>query len=130
MYQSSEFWKSMGNVGISTSSNKDIPWEVVNSDGFISTVKEEVLERWKFDFEQLFNYYDADPHLIVTSDISRQKINTQSLNCDITFDEVLHSTLSANRGKALGDDNNRNCIVYLTSLFNTCLRSSTVPELW
>ena len=26
--------------------------------------------------------------------------------------------------------NNRNCIVYLTRLSNTCLRSSTVPELW
>ena len=74
---------------------------------------------------------------MVTSDINRQEIDTQSLNCDITFDEVRQSTLSANRGKALGDDgipvevlNNRNCIVYLTRLFNTCLRSSTVPELW
>ena len=26
--------------------------------------------------------------------------------------------------------NNRNCMVYLTRLFNTCLGSSTVPELW
>ena len=43
--QNSEFWKSMGNVGISTASNKDIPWEVVHSDGSISTVKAEVLER-------------------------------------------------------------------------------------
>ena len=74
---------------------------------------------------------------MVTSDINRQEIDTQSLNCDITFDEVRQSALSANRGKALGDDgipievlNNRNCIVYLTRLFNTCLRSSTVPELW
>ena len=135
--QNSEFWKSIGNVGIRTSSNKDIPWEVVHSDGSISTVKAEVLERWKSDFEQLLNSNDADPHLMVTSDINRQEIDTQSLNCDITFDEVRQSTLSANRGKALGDDgipvevlNNRNCIVYLTRLFNTCLRSSTVPELW
>ena len=74
---------------------------------------------------------------MVTSDINRQEIDTQSLNCDITFDEVRQSALSANRGKALGDDgipievlNNRNCIAYLTRLFNTCLRSSTVPELW
>ena len=35
--QSSEFWKTMGNVGISTSSNKDIDWEIVHSDGSIST---------------------------------------------------------------------------------------------
>ena len=124
--QNSELWKSMGNVGIRTSSNKDIPWEVVHSDGSLSTLKAEVLEQWKSDFEQLLNSNDADPHL--TSDINRQEIDTQSLNCE---------TLSAHRGKALGDDgipveilNNRNCIVYLTRLFNTCLRSSTVPELW
>ena len=62
---------------------------------------------------------------MVTPDINRQEIDNQSLNCDIIFDEVRQSTISANRGKALRDDgipievlNNRNCIVYLTRLFN------------
>ena len=76
---------------------------------------------------------------MVTSHINRQEIDTQFLNCEITFDEVhVHqSTLSANREESLGNDgiliellNNRNCIVYLTRLFNSCLKSSTVPELW
>ena len=74
---------------------------------------------------------------MVTSDINRQEIGTQSLNCEITSDEVRLSTLSANREKSLRDDgipielrNNRSCIVYLTRLFNSCLKSSTVPELW
>ena len=78
--QNSEFWKSMRNVGISTASNKDIPWEVVHSDGSISTVKAEVLERWKLDFEQLLNSNDADPHLMVTSDINLQEIKNKNKN--------------------------------------------------
>ena len=136
----------MGNVGISTSSNKYFLWEVVHSDGSISSVKRG-LKRWKQDFKQLLNSYDAAPHLMVTSDINRQEIGTQFLNCDMTFDQVRQSISSSNRGKASGDDgipievlNNQNCVVYLTKLFNTCLRYKkaifykkrslwTVPEL-
>ena len=58
---------------------------------------------------------------MVTSDINWQEIDTQSLNCGITFDELRQSTLFANLVTALGDDgipiavaNNQNCTVYLT----------------
>ena len=50
-----------------------------------NTAKEEVLERWKLDFEHFFISYDADPHLMDTSDLNRKEIDTQSFNCVITF---------------------------------------------
>ena len=42
--QNSEFWKMMGNVGISKHEHKNIPWEVILEDGSVSTNKDDVLQ--------------------------------------------------------------------------------------
>ena len=46
----------MGSVGMSTEPEKNIPWEVVLADGSTSTNYDDVMSRWKHDFELLLNY--------------------------------------------------------------------------
>ena len=115
--QNSEFWKTMGNVGISKHKHKNIPWEVILQDGSVSTNRDDVLQVWKSAFEQL--------------------LNTSEVNNEITIQEVRLALMRANQGKALGDDgipvevlHSNACVSYLVRLFNSCFQSASVPDVW
>ena len=50
-----DFWKKLGNIGIKKKSSIGIPWEVVENDGTVNRSTNDILNRWKSDFEQLLN---------------------------------------------------------------------------
>ena len=45
-----DFWKEIGNIGIGKERNKLIPIEVILEDGTISTLPQQVLDKWKKSF--------------------------------------------------------------------------------
>ena len=51
---STDFWKTMGRIGISQSHIHSIPWEV-NDDQSIISDQNVVLNKWKEAFEELLN---------------------------------------------------------------------------
>ena len=135
--KNSEFWKTMGNVGISKHEHKSIPLEVILQDGSVSTNKEDVLQAWKSAFEQLLNTSETDPVSGIHIAIERSILDTTSLNSAITIQEVRLALLRANQGKALGDDripvevlHSNACVSYLVRLFNSCFQSAAVPDAW
>ena len=52
---STDFWKTMGRIGISQQHAHSIPWEMVNDDQSISFDQNVVLNKWKEAFEELLN---------------------------------------------------------------------------
>ncbi|WAR24259.1 hypothetical protein MAR_037928, partial [Mya arenaria] len=51
----SDFWKDIGKIGIGCERNKSIPIEVLLADGSVSTLPQDVLNKWKNSFEKLYN---------------------------------------------------------------------------
>ncbi|CAG2187983.1 SLC13A2_3_5 [Mytilus edulis] len=52
---SRDFWKQIGKIGISNDRRDQIPWEVIDDNGEVTTDKERVLQKWKTDYQTLFN---------------------------------------------------------------------------
>ena len=50
-----EFWKTIGEVGITNCQNTEIPMEVVSEGDQIKRDTDAVLERWKSDLSALYN---------------------------------------------------------------------------
>ena len=138
IYKSNAFWKKMGSVGMSTKPKKNIPWEVVLADGSTSTNYDDVMSRWKHDFELLLNYQNHQTiELCDLPELPVNLLDTSSLDATITIEEVSYALLKANKGKALGNDqipleviNNQTCTLFLLQLFNFCFTSCTVPQEW
>ena len=139
MKNSPDFWKTIGRVGISQSHVHRIPWEVVNEDQTISIDHNTVLKRWKTAFEQLLN---PDPSAVVIIPEMMHGVypvidDTTTLNANITVDEVRFALVSANKGKAFGEDgipievlHNDSCLSYLVNLFNVCFEEGHIPAAW
>ncbi len=139
MKQSRDFWKMIGQIGIHNKPKKQIPWEVVETDGTISTNRSIVLNKWKNDFEQLLSPKNIPLYTIPDQASGPHRImhDTTSLNAIITIDEIRFAVAGAAKGKAVGDDgiplevlHNDTCINYLVTLFNVCFDSATIPEQW
>ncbi len=135
--QTSDFWRKIGTLGINKREARNIPWEIVNADGSISTCHAEVLERWKADYEQLLNPQGPPNSGGIIPDQLYRDINADELSTDITLNELQYALVRAKRGKALGEDmipvevlNNNGCKQYLLQLFNVCLNVGTIPVAW
>ena len=123
---------------MSTKPKKKIQWEVVLADGSTSTNYDDVMSRWKHDFELLLNYQNHQTiELCDLPELPVNLLDTSSLDATITIEEVRYALLKANKGKALGNDqiplepiNNQTCTLFLLKLFNFCFTSCTVPQEW
>ena len=54
MIQLVMFWKSVNKLGIKNERKQTIPWEILTYDGEAINDKDAVLNRWKNDFEKLY----------------------------------------------------------------------------
>ena len=99
----SEFWKSIGKVGIST--NKHIPMEVVLDDGSVSYDTKVVLDKWKTCFSVLYNHHadtnDSSNNVRVDENVEDEPL----FNDDITVFEIQKAVREAKAHKASGFDN-------------------------
>ena len=62
----SEFWKSIGKIGIGQTKKKYIPMEVVGETGKIDNDITNVLNKWKQDFSSLLNPSDGNSPILGT----------------------------------------------------------------
>ena len=136
---STDFWKTMGGIGISQSHTHSIPWEVVNDDQFIISDPNVVLKKWKEAFGELLNTN------VVSADNNPGEMlgeypvltDTTSLNEPITIDEVCFALTTAKKEKAVGEDEipmevlqNKECIAYLVDLYKACFETASIPVVW
>ena len=91
-----EFRTGIGELGMSNYRKSRIPFEVVDKDG-MKTDRNSVLEKWKSDYEQLYNNEQID--VFDDDHIQRVKLNNpdspefpqsdcSTLKCPTTYEEV------------------------------------------
>ena len=121
--------------------------EVKDSNGCVSTHTDDVIDRWKNDFENLFSnstkaHYD-DNHLddikqrIQNNTVPSLDTNISLLNEPITREEVENSLHRAKLNRAPGFDaipaevlRNSVCIDLLYRIINFCFENGSVPSEW
>ncbi len=141
------FWHYINNLGPKKTSG--IPWEVWGEDGEVVTDHEQVLNKWKNEFESLLTPPSTDSEEQVNF---KRQINEgieksenawteadhhPSLNRDFDIEEVRKIVMKTKSGKAPGLDGlmsdvykNDLSIKVLTHLFNLCLRKHVIPTMW
>jgi len=136
-----EFWKTIGKVGIGFSKKRNIPMEIVNEDGSVNRNIDDVLQKWKNDFSNLFVRGQARdqscPSTSVRGDSGVFTHDTNNLNLNISILEVKKAVDKANSGKACGIDGlpieilKNECMVSaLHILFNVCFNTGVIPAEW
>ena len=142
------FWNKIRKLG--PRNNNNIPMEVLNEDGTILTTERDVLERWRTDFENLYNGssgddFDNDHFNFVKSEKHAREHHMEShmfecndeLNCDITGDEISDIVMRSKSSSACGlDEIPYSVLKYpivietLRQLFQLILNSSIIPTVW
>ena len=138
---SQQFWKSIGKIGVNTSSNSSIPMEVYNDDGTISTDFNVILNKWKHDFSSLFHTVTQNVNVdSYDDDDCLDNTNTSTcmyLNEPFSILEIIQSLKDVNKGKACGVDNipvevlnNDTSVAFMHTLFNICFSKGIMPSMW
>ena len=103
-----EFWKTIGKVGISQAGDKQIPMEVVLEDGSVDKDWENVLQKWKTDFQFLYNRpvmpRDSNPDDNASMADTDSNAENQILNENITIMKIRKAVYNAKRNKSAGFD--------------------------
>ncbi|CAC5403804.1 unnamed protein product [Mytilus coruscus] len=111
---SRDFWKQIGKIRISNDRRDQIPWEVIDDTGEVIMDKECVLQKWKTDYQTLFNdqtdsmlYDECHLDRIKKGEISSdpELVDTSCLNEPITRCEVEKAVSRLKLRKAAGIDN-------------------------
>ena len=142
------FWDKLNKLGPRKKHN--IPLKVQIDNDIISD-KDAVMNKWKNDFQSLYNpvsdtgdfsneFYDQmiENKTILENMMNNESyIENESLNSDFTFNEIKSFSRKLSNGKAVGIDLIPNevlkadgIISLLVNLFNQCLRHSLTPSVW
>ena len=131
----SQFWKSIGIIGVGYCKKNGIPMEVILDDGSVSKDVNEVLDKWNRDFCTLFSR-NYEEHINIIADES-DTVNEPLFNDGISILEVITVIKDAKLGKACGIDNihveslkNNTSVLFLHSLFNICFNRGVIPSIW
>jgi hypothetical protein len=147
-HSSFDFWKEIGNIGLSNNRKARIPFEVVDSNGHITTDSDSVFHRWKSDYENLYNTDICSSFNIQHMDTVKEQldsltvpiehnIDVTALHAPITRTEVSEAILRAKLGKATGHDNipvevlrNGVCSDLLFKIISHCFEKGNIPSQW
>ena len=134
----SQFWKSIGKIGVNNARRNTVPIEIITQDGSISNDTEEVLQKLKADFSDLLNCnfsntgVEMDPDERPVPDRNRTVFDD-----NFSILEIKYPVGNAKRGKSCGFDqipsevlNNDVFIYFLHTLFNVCFNKDVVPAIW
>ena len=143
------FWSKIGRLGLSNDRKTSIPWEVKDCNGQIYTDRNSVLNKWKTDYECLFNAGQDNPYFDKTNlenvrenicdpdSISFPTLDCSILNAPVSRDEVRVPLYNARARKAPGPDEipsevlrNDNCIDILFRIIKYCFDDGRVPNDW
>ena len=143
-----DFWDFLKTLG-PENKKKIIPLEVYDQGGQIISVKEDVLYKWKNDFQNLLNinhdtssnfdeqfYRETMASKNVLERVSYATIYDEILNCDITFAEVEKVVNKSKNGKSVGIDRlpyevfkNDISVRFLTNFFQMCFSNCIIPSI-
>lgn len=142
-----QFWQELNKLG--PKKNRKIPMEVYDENNNITCNIDKVLEKWKTDFEILYNSGNQPNDTELSNFINfnkQQKENEMrdplyeenvNLNRNFTVDEVKSVVMKCKNGKSSGIDSipyevlkNDIIIDLLTKLFQFCLDTGKIPSLW
>ena len=143
-----EFWNKIKTLGPRKSTN--IPMEIYNENGEVLTNEKCVLNRWKTDFENIYNNESVDDfdsafqrealsHKRLLEDRMLDPLydSNAELNRNISFEELEKVLLKAKNGKSVGIDQIPYEILkldsvkpVLLSLFQLVFDTSLIPSLW
>ena len=145
---SRNFWKEIGKVGMQNERKLEIPMEVIDEQGNISSDTQSVLSRWKRDYSTLFSEHGLtdsfnDENLqriklcLESNTVPSVHRDTSELNCPITIQEVKSCIYKAKLKGAVGLDNilasvlsNERCIRMLHTIISYCFNNGVVPSEW
>ena len=143
-----DFWKEIGKLSLANERKSKIPVEVVDSEGNSIFDSDRVLEKWKTDYSNLLNpesteNFDQEHYETVLrqlhehSVINNRQINMDSLNTDITYQEVYDAVYRAKLRKAAGFDGIPSevlrydiCVELLCKIISHCFKTGEVPSEW
>ncbi len=145
-----EFWRHVQNLGPRKSSS--VPIEIVDENGNVSNNVNEVLNKWKDDFETLYTgKSQQDEHFddVFLDTANQQRIHLEqqmleplfiqnkSLNKNFTIEEIKKCVNKAKNNKAVGIDRipyeilrYDNIIELLREFYQFCFDTNLVPNLW
>ncbi|VDI60035.1 Hypothetical predicted protein [Mytilus galloprovincialis] len=143
-----DFWEKIRKLG--PRSNKCIPQEVVDDNGTITRSEQEVLERWRSDFENLYNGLSSDEfdseHYIqakVRKNLLEENMEdplfmpNNILNVNISRNEINSIVMQAKLRSASGYDEIPYDVLkfpvvieILHNLFQLIFDSSLIPSAW
>ena len=122
--------------------------EIVDQDGQSSYNTDEILSRWKTDYSDLLNsenghnfdnvhYENVQQQLRGNNVPNNNNLNVDSLNQDITYQEVYEAVYRAKLRKAAGFDGIPSevlrydiCIELLHKIISYCFKNGEVPTEW
>ncbi len=138
-----KFWQTLKSLG--PNKKADIPLEVYDDEGNICRNLNDVLKKWKSDFEKLYSQVPGDTEF---DDVFYRQLRDDTgfvnnvptkdgLNHDISASEVKKSVSQAKNNKSVGLDNlpneilkNDTSINILTLLFNKIFDYQIIPSVW
>ena len=145
---SRDFWKEIGKLSLANDRKMRIPMEIVDQDGKSSYNTDEILSRWKMDYSDLLNsendnnfdnvHYENVQQQLRGNNVPKNNIlNVDSLNQDITYQEVYEAVYRAKLRKAAGFDGIPSevlrydiCIELLHTIISYCFKNGEVPTEW
>ena len=106
-----DFRKTIGRTGVADDRNQKIPFAVYNEEGSLNTDPKSVLQKWKHDFEKMYNMQascsnDQDLNLQRLGNIHENQSHSDASDfCGpITLWEVRQAVLHLKANKASGVD--------------------------
>lgn len=145
----SEFWNKIKQLGPRRHSS--IPMEIYDNDGEIIIDEQIVLEKWKEDFQNIYNMDDSatdfncdfqrylSNHRVLLEERMLNPLynENEQLNSIITVEDIRRLVSRTKNGKSCGIDNiayevlkSVNVIYVLHSMFQLTFDTSIVPSLW
>ncbi|CAC5397978.1 unnamed protein product [Mytilus coruscus] len=143
-----EFWEKIRKLG--PRNVKDIPMEVVDESGEVLTNEKDVLNKWRIDFENLYNgknntefendhYNQSKVHkqLLESEMEDPLFMPNEDVNSNITIDEITNIVMHAKSKSASGPDQipygvlKYSIIIQsLQQLFQLIFDTSIIPTIW
>lgn len=126
-------------IGIGQESRKNIPLEILKSDGSVSTDVTEVLGKWEQDFKSLLNPIETASTPININQYSTEGSDNISpyLPDPIQVTEIESALKGMKANKATGIDEipmevlkNKSIRQTLCALFNKCFILGKIPNMW
>ena len=143
-----EFWKQIKKLG--PSNKKNIPMKVYNDDGSENYNYEDIMKKWSEDFSGVLNrpigehdsfdnaFYNEILHALNEKETTMSNNdNSETLNSDMSVDEILIVINKLKSGKSCGPDFIPNeilkqpkLVTMIHKLFQFCFENRIVPDIW